>query len=56
MKRIVIGIIIGAIPRVVLILLTIPISGEIELTLGVGGIFLTIVGIVVGAIIASQKC
>ena len=54
-KRIVIGAIIGAIPGTILVLLTIPISGELELTLGVGGIFLIIVGIIIGAFIGARK-
>ncbi len=54
-KRIVIGAIIGAIPGGIMVLLTLPVSGEVELTLGVGGIFLAIVGIIIGAIIGARK-
>ena len=53
--RILIGALIGAIPGAIMVLLTIPLSGEIELTLGVAGIFLAIVGMAVGAIIGARK-
>ena len=54
-KRIIIGAIIGAIPGGITVLLTVPVSGEAELTLGVGGIFLAIIGITIGAIIGARK-
>ncbi len=55
MKRIIIGAIVGVIPGGIMILLTVPVSGEAELTLGVGGIFLAIIGITIGAIIGARK-
>ena len=54
-KRIFISAIIGAIPGGIMVLLTLPVSGEVELTLGVGGIFLAIVGIIIGAVIGARK-
>ena len=54
-KRIIMGAIIGAIPGGIMVLLTVPVSGEVELTLGVGGTFLAIIGIPIGAIIAARK-
>ncbi len=55
MKRIIIGAIIGAIPGGIMVLLTVPVSGEAELTLGVGGIFFAIIGMTIGAIIGARK-
>ena len=52
-ERIIIGSILGAIPGAVLLVLTIPISGEVELTLGVLGIFLGLIGFIIGAIIGG---
>lgn len=54
-KRIILGAIIGAIPGGITVLLTVPVSGEAELTLGVGGIFLAIIGLIIGAIIGARK-
>ncbi len=53
--RIIIGALIGAIPGGIMVLLTIPVSGEVELTLGVSGIFLAAIGTVIGAIIGARK-
>lgn len=54
-KRTIIGAIIGAIPGGIIVLLTVPVSGEAELSLGVGGIFLAIIGIAIGAIVGARK-
>lgn len=54
-KRILIGAIIGAMPGGIAVLLTVPVSGEAELTLGASGIFLAIIGITTGAIIGARK-
>lgn len=55
MKHIIIGALIGAVPGGVMVLLTIPVSGEWELTLGVSGILLAAIGMVIGAIIGARK-
>lgn len=47
--RVVSGALVGAIPAMVMVLFTIPVSGEVELTLGVIGILLGMLGVVVGA-------
>ncbi len=52
---IIIGAIIGAIPGGVMVLLTVPVSGEAELTLGVSGIFLLFMGMIIGAVIGARK-
>ncbi len=54
-KRIIVGAIIGAIPGGIMVLLTVPVSGEVELTLGVGGIFLAIIGLFIGAMVGARK-
>ncbi|MEE8194292.1 MAG: hypothetical protein V3T73_02170 [Dehalococcoidales bacterium] len=53
--RIIIGALVGAIPGGIMVLLTVPVSGEAELTLGVGGIFLLIAGMIIGAIVGARK-
>ena len=53
--RIIIGANIGAIPGGIVVLLTVPVSGEVGLTLGVGGIFLAIIGMITGAVIGARK-
>lgn len=45
----------GAVPGLVLLLLSIPVGGDLDLTLGVGGIFLAIVGLLVGAMLAATR-
>ncbi len=55
MKRIIIGAVAGAIPGGIMVLLTVPVSGEVELTLGVTGIFLAIIGLFIGAIVGTRK-
>ncbi len=55
MKYIIIGALIGAVPGGVMVLLTIPVSGEWELTLGVSGILLAAIGMVIGAIVGARK-
>lgn len=55
MKRIITGAIVGAIPGGIMVLLTVPVSGEAELTLGVSGILLAIIGMITGAIIRARK-
>lgn len=52
---IVVGAIVGAIPGVILVLLTGPVSGEAELTLGVGGFFIGFIGLVVGASLGARR-
>ncbi len=44
------GALLGGAPGLVLVLLTVPVSGEAELTLGVGGIALGVIGAISGAI------
>lgn len=53
-KRAIIGGILGAVPGVILVGLTDPVSGEAELTLGVGGILLGTLGLLVGIIIGAK--
>jgi len=53
--RIIIGALVGAIPGGTMVLLTIPVSGEMKLTLGTGGILLMVIGTVVGAIVGARK-
>jgi len=48
MKNKIIGALIGAIPGLILLILSGPVQGEIELTLAMGGILLALVGIVLG--------
>ena len=55
MIRIIIGALVGAIPGGIIVLLTVPVSGEAELTLGVSGIFLAITGMIIGAGIGARK-
>lgn len=55
MKRIIVGAIIGVIPGGIMVSLTVPVSGEVELTLGVGGIFLAIIGLFIGAMVGASK-
>lgn len=55
MKRIIIGALVGAVPGGGMVLLTIPVSGEWELTLGVSGILLAATGMVIGAIAGAGK-
>ncbi len=43
------GVLLGGAPGLVLVLLTVPVSGEAELTLGVGGIALGVIGAISGA-------
>ncbi len=45
----------GAVPGAILVLLTVPVSGEAELTLGVGGIALGVVGSITGVIVAAAR-
>ncbi len=54
-KRIIIGALVGAVPGGGMILLTIPVSGEWELTLGVSGMLLATTGMVIGAIVGARK-
>lgn len=53
--RVAVGALVGAIPGAVLVLLTVPVSGEAELTLGVGGLFLGFVGLVIGAAVGARR-
>jgi hypothetical protein len=53
--RVAIGALIGAIPGTLLVLLTLPVSGEAELTLGVGGFLVGSVGLLAGAAVAARK-
>ncbi len=55
MKRIIIGAVAGAIPGGIMVLLTLPLSGEVELTLGVTGIFLAIISLFIGVIVGARK-
>ncbi len=55
MKHIIIGAIVGAIPGGIMVLLTIPVSGEWELTLGANGILLVIMGMLIGGIVGARK-
>ena len=55
MKRIIIGALVGVIPGGIMVLLTVPVSGEVELTLGVGGIFLAVAGTIIGATVGARK-
>jgi len=48
MKNKIIGAIIGAIPGLILLILSGPVQGEIELTLAGGGVLLALLGIVLG--------
>lgn len=50
-----IGAVFGAIPGAILVLLTVPVSGEAEFTLGVTGFFLCFVGLVAGAAIGVRR-
>ena len=54
MKRI-IGSLIGAIPGTILLILSGPVQGEIELTLAMAGIFLIIAGVVIGAVLPKKS-
>jgi hypothetical protein len=49
------GAIVGAVPGVILVMLTGPVSGEAELTLGVGGFFIGFIGLIVGATVAARR-
>ena len=53
MKRI-IGSLIGAIPGTILLIISGPAQGEIELTLAMAGIFLIITGVVIGAVLSKR--
>ena len=53
--NIIIGANIGAIPGGIMVLLAGLVSGEAELSLGVGGIFLAIIGMIIGAVIGARK-
>ena len=55
MKRILIGIILGALAGIVIFLIAIPVSGEWELTLGVNGILLAVLGAVTDGFIGARK-
>ena len=55
MKNRIIGALIGAIPGLILLILSGPVQGEIELTLAMGGIFLTVVGIVIGIVFSGRS-
>ncbi len=55
MKRTIIGALVGVIPGGIMILLTVPVSGEAELTLGANGIVMAIVGAIIGAIVGARK-
>jgi hypothetical protein len=48
------GALIGAVPGAILVLLTVPVSGEAELTLGVAGIGLAVVGAITGVIVLAE--
>lgn len=52
---VVLGAIVGAIPGAILVLMTGPVSGEAELTLGVGGFFIGFVGLLIGAILGARR-
>ena len=54
MKNRIIGALIGAIPGLILLIISGPVQGEIELTLAMGGIFLTVVGIVIGIVFSGR--
>lgn len=49
------GALIGAVPGATLGLLTMPVSGEGELTLGVAGIGLAVVGAIIGVIVSAER-
>jgi hypothetical protein len=53
MRRI-FGALIGAIPGTILLILSGPVQGEIELTLAMAGIFLIIAGVVIGAVLSKK--
>ena len=55
MKRIIIAALVGAIPGGIMVLLTVPVSGELELTLGAWGILLAIIGAIIGAFFGARK-
>ncbi len=54
-KRVIIGALIGAIPGVLMVLLTFLVPGEAALTLGVNGTFVAIIGLLIGAMIGARK-
>lgn len=45
----------GTVPGVVLVLLSVPVSGEAELSLGAGGFFVAVLGLAVGAIAGERR-
>ena len=53
MRRI-FGALIGAIPGTILLILSGPVQGEVELTLAMAGILLIIAGVVIGAVLSKK--
>lgn len=54
-KRNIIGALVGAIPGLILLVLSGPVKGEIELTLAMSGIFLIITGIIIGVVTTGRN-
>lgn len=54
-KPLIISGVVGSIPGLFLILLTIPVQGEHELTFGVYGIYLAIGGFIIGIFLGLKK-
>lgn len=54
-RRALLGALIGSLPGLGLLALTGPVSGEAELTLGVGAIFVALVGAAAGGAIAISN-
>lgn len=52
---VVLGAVVGIIPGGILVLLTGPVSGEAELTLGVGGLFIGLIGLVIGVTLGARR-
>jgi hypothetical protein len=53
--KVILGAVVGAVPGAILVVLTGPVSGEAELTLGAGGAMLGFIGLVVGAVIGARR-
>lgn len=55
LKAFAIGAFLGLIPGAILVLLAVPVSGEIELTLGAFGIQLGALGFLIGGLVGAMK-
>jgi len=55
LRRSLLGALLGALPGGVLVALSAPVTGELELTLGAGGMLLAALGLALGAVLGASR-